>query len=104
MKRRYFFSFQVKFIIILIALMTVSFFTTWYMVRDITRSITMNEKEAKLVGLTHILNSRLGPGTYDDILRQRGADSATREEKIQILNEALTDITKEYRNGKSFTG
>ncbi|MDR0656194.1 MAG: response regulator [Treponema sp.] len=53
----------------------------------------LGEKEAKLLGIAVVLDKYLGDDTYDDILRRRGAESASREEKIAVLNRELAAVT-----------
>lgn len=50
------------------------------------------EKQQKLFGVTRILDRYL-EGTYDDILNQKIANPLTREERIGILNRALSEYT-----------
>jgi signal transduction histidine kinase/ActR/RegA family two-component response regulator len=57
-----------------------------------SRSV-LSEKQDKLLGITVVLDKYLGNDTYDDILRRRGAESASREEKIAVLNRELAYIT-----------
>jgi signal transduction histidine kinase/ActR/RegA family two-component response regulator len=95
MKRSFFYSIQGKIIFILLFVMTITFLTTWYMVRYVTQTILLEEKGSKLLGLTGLLNSRLGDDSYDDILQRNGAVSLSREEKIDILNRELRDVTDE---------
>jgi signal transduction histidine kinase/ActR/RegA family two-component response regulator len=95
MKRSFLYSIQGKIIFILFFIMSITFFTTWYMVRYVTQTILLDEKGSKLLGLTGILNSRLGSDSYDDILQRNGAASASREEKIAVLNRELRDVTDE---------
>ncbi|MDR1977510.1 MAG: response regulator [Synergistaceae bacterium] len=55
----------------------------------------MNEKSDGLLKITKVLEKRLAPGGYDALFREAGAESATREEKIAVLNRALRDVTDE---------
>ncbi|WP_245534726.1 ATP-binding protein [Treponema primitia] len=95
MKRSFFYSIQGKIIFILLFIMTITFLTTWYMVRYVTQTLVLNEKGSKLLGLTEILNSRLGADSYDAILERNGASAASREAKIAVLNRELRDSTDE---------
>lgn len=89
------FSFQHKVILLLILFMNAPFFITGYMAKDLTEQTILREKEVYLQGLTQILNSRLGPGGYAAILQQAGAQDASREVKIRVLNHALAASTDE---------
>ena len=95
MRKKFFSSFQGKFISILLVFIIVSSFTTWYLVRYVSQSIMLKEKEDKLLSITEILKNHFGDGSYDDILRQHRAESASDEKKLRILNEELKDITDE---------
>ncbi|MFP3043859.1 ATP-binding protein [Treponema primitia] len=95
MKRSFFYTIQGKIIFILLFIMTITFLTTWYMVRYVTQTLVLNEKGDKLLGLTGILNSRLGADSYDAILERNGASEASREAKIAVLNRELRDSTDE---------
>ncbi|MDR1447206.1 MAG: response regulator [Treponema sp.] len=53
----------------------------------------LGEKQDKLLGIAVVLDKCLGDDTYDDILRRRGAESASREEKIAALNRELAAVT-----------
>ncbi len=87
------FSFQRKVLLVLLLLMNLPFILTGYLAKNLTETMVMQEKEGKLLAFTHILDARLEPGGYDAILRRRGAENASREEKIAILNQELGGIT-----------
>ncbi len=90
MKKRFSFSFQQKVIIGLLLLMSIPFFLTGYLAKNLSENTILQEKEEKLLAFTRILDSRLDPGGYDALLRQHGAENATREEKIRALCRALS--------------
>ncbi len=87
MKR--FFSFKNRLILLVLLLLNIPFFLTWYIAKNQTESTVMQEKSAKLITLTKILDSHLGPDGFEGILKQHGAENAPREEKIKIINSAL---------------
>ena len=95
MKKYFSFSFQHKVILALVLFMNVPFFFTGYMAKNLTETTTLHEKENKLLALTRVLDTRLGPGGFDAILLRAGAENASREEKIRVLNQALAAITDE---------
>jgi signal transduction histidine kinase/CheY-like chemotaxis protein len=95
LKRSFFFSFQGKVFFALFLLLSVPGIATWYMVRYVTGNILLNEKSDGLLKITKVLEKRLAPGGYDALFREAGAESATREEKIAVLNRALRDVTDE---------
>jgi two-component system sensor histidine kinase HydH len=103
MKKRFFlYSFQGRMLFLIMLCMTVFFFATWYMARYMSQTIMRGEKESKLMGYARMMSGHFGPGSYDDILRRYGAESASREEQIAILNRELRDITE--RTAMSFPG
>jgi signal transduction histidine kinase len=53
----------------------------------------LQEKEANLMTLARVLNSRLDEGGYSAILEAAGAESADRAEQIRVLNQALEKAT-----------
>ncbi|MDR1916950.1 MAG: response regulator, partial [Synergistaceae bacterium] len=95
MKRSFFFSFQGKVFFVLFLLLSVPGIATWLMVRYVTGNVMLNEKSDGLLKISKVLEKRLIPGGYDEILREAGAESASREEKIAVLNRALRDVTDE---------
>ncbi|MDR2161342.1 MAG: response regulator [Desulfovibrio sp.] len=78
--------------------MNVPFLVTGYMAKNLTQSMIMQEKEAKLLSLCKVLASRLEDGGYDAILARDHARDANREEKIRILNTALKEATDDVGN------
>jgi signal transduction histidine kinase/AmiR/NasT family two-component response regulator/HPt (histidine-containing phosphotransfer) domain-containing protein len=65
------------------------------MVRYVSQDMFLSQKGEHLMSLARMLDQRLGAEGYDGILREAGAESATREEKIAVLNRALNDATEE---------
>ena len=59
------------------------------------------EKQNKLFGMTRILDQNLN-GAYEDILLRHQAQSASREEKIAVLNRELQSYTDEV--AKAYPG
>jgi two-component system sensor histidine kinase AtoS len=53
----------------------------------------LDEKKAKLAAIAYIVDANLGEGGFDRILSERGALDASREQKIEILSQALTGLT-----------
>ncbi|WP_310601418.1 ATP-binding protein [Desulfobulbus sp.] len=87
------FSFQQKVLLLLVLLMNLPFLLTGYMAKSLMETTIMREKDAKLLAFTHILDARLDSGGYEAILRRHGAENASREKKIAVLNEELRGIT-----------
>ncbi|SBW08921.1 putative Histidine kinase [uncultured delta proteobacterium] len=102
MKRGFSLPFQYKAIFAFLLLMNLSFFVTGYMAKTLAENTILREKEDKLLTLTRVLDARLDPGGYAELLRQQGAEHATREEKIHVLNRLLKDTTDEV--GRSAPG
>jgi two-component system, NtrC family, sensor histidine kinase AtoS len=86
------------FLSVLIPILALSFFVK----EEITKSI-LREKEDKLFGLAKQLDEYL-EGTFDDILREKGALGKPREEKIAVLNERLWTITDFVASGNAGVG
>lgn len=95
MKKLLSFSFQHKIILILVLLVNVPLFLTGYVAKDLMEETILAEKENKLLALTRVLDANLEPGGYAAILQRAGAENASREEKIHILNQALNKISDE---------
>jgi signal transduction histidine kinase/CheY-like chemotaxis protein/HPt (histidine-containing phosphotransfer) domain-containing protein len=94
-KRFFWYSFQGRILFSILLCMTVFFAVTWYMVRYVSRDILLREKGDKLLGYARVLEALFGPGTYDDILRDFGAEDASWEEKLRLLNRELREITEQ---------
>ncbi len=56
---------------------------------NLVENALLSEKENKLLSITHVLDSMLGPKGFDGILQKYHATEASREEKIAILNSEL---------------
>jgi len=70
--------------------MTISLATSWFVISFTSQSIMTAEKGDKLLTIAGMLDISLGMRSYDDILIANGAEGATREEKIAVLNRALS--------------
>lgn len=77
-------------------------FLSSYVRTEVSRRI-VEEKEDKLFGLARQLDNHL-EGTFDDILEQYDALSATRETQIAILNRELRGITDFVASGNPGVG
>jgi signal transduction histidine kinase/ActR/RegA family two-component response regulator len=85
-------SIQGRMYLIFFLFMAVSLLIIRYITGYINYSV-MEEKRAKLLGITVILDKEMGPRDYDGILRRRGAFYGSRAEKIAALNEELSEVT-----------
>lgn len=90
-----YFSFQHRAFVILVLLMTIPFILTGYMAKNFAETQRIEEKESKLVAFATILDAHLGEEGFTGLLRAHDAELAPRDEKIAILNKALTHITEE---------
>ncbi len=104
MKKMFSIPFRHKVIIVLLLLMNVPFFLAGYMAKGLTETTILREKEDKLLALTRVLDARLGPGGFDALLRQRGAENDPREDKIRILNQALREATEQVSTASAGLG
>jgi signal transduction histidine kinase len=89
MKRFFLYSMQGKIIALLLLFMTISLGASWFTVHYTSQTIMTGEKEDKLMAFAAFLDINLGERGYDDILAEAGAQNASREEKIAVLNSQL---------------
>jgi two-component system sensor histidine kinase AtoS len=89
------FSLKRRAILALLLLMNLLFLFTGYVSTSMIEQAVLEEKGAKLLAVTHILNRHLGPGGFAAILKRYEAENLSRDEKVAVLNEALRDITDE---------
>ncbi len=60
---------------------------------DLVEDALTHEKENKLLTITRVLDSFLGPGGFDEILVKKNATDLSPHEKVMELNKYLRDIT-----------
>ena len=84
-----------KTIIILALLLCIPYISIWYIASYVNEDIFYEQKRDSLMAFTRVLDSRLVPGGYDEILANAGMQNATRDEQIAALNEALREDTDE---------
>jgi len=70
--------------------MTISLLGSFFVVRTMSQNIMTSEKANKLLLIASLLDFRLGDQDYEDILIEYGAENASRDEKIAVLNNALS--------------
>ena len=93
---RYFLrSIQGRIIGILIIFMTIMLLMSIYTTRYMSQVVMTREKEGKLLGIAEYMDRKLGEGDYDDIIADANAESASKEEKVAVLNQALREMTDE---------
>jgi signal transduction histidine kinase/AmiR/NasT family two-component response regulator len=95
MKRFFLYSTQGRIIASLLLFMTISLAASWFTLHYMTQKIMAEEKSEKLMAFAAFLDVNLGDRDYDDILAAHGAQDASREEKVAILNGELRAITDE---------
>ncbi len=98
------FSFQQKVLFVLLLLMNLPFLLTWYMAKNLTETVVMQEKEDKLLAFARVLDARLGPDGYEGILRRHGAENAASKDKIAVLNRELAEITDDVASASPGLG
>jgi len=94
MKSLFSLSLRQKAILALLCI-NVPFFLMGYLAKNLTESMILTEKGNKLLAFARMLDIHLGPGGYAAVLLREGAENASREEKIQVLNQALGKGTDE---------
>ncbi len=77
----------------LLILVNVPFVFVAFLGLDLVKNALTHEKENKLVAITRVLDSFLGPGGFQEILEKNHSDSFSRQDKISELNNYLRDIT-----------
>ena len=90
MRRFFFHSVQGRIMAILLFFMTISLLGSFFVVRTMSQNIMSSEKANKLLLTAGLLDFQLGDRSYEDILLEHGAEDASREEKIAVLNRELS--------------
>ncbi len=86
-------SWQVRVTFILLVLVNLPFLFVAQISMNLVENALLSEKENKLLSITHVLDSMLGPKGFDGILQKYHATEAARDEKIAILNSELKIIS-----------
>ncbi len=86
-------SWQLRVTFILLVLVNLPFLFVAQISMNLVENALLSEKENKLLSITHVLDSMLGPKGFDGILQKYHATEADREEKIAILNSELKVIS-----------
>ncbi|MDR3318076.1 MAG: hypothetical protein LBS99_01415, partial [Clostridiales bacterium] len=99
-------AFYIIALIILTVFLTVPFIATAYIVRYFSEEVFYEQQKSELLSYARILNTRLGPDGYEGILADAGKSGAevTKEEKIKVLNEALTPDTDQIASASAGLG
>ncbi len=88
--KKFRFSWQFKVSVILLLAVNVPFILVARLGMEIVENALLSEKQNKLLSITHVLDSMLGPKGFDGILEQNNALNASKKEKINILNANLS--------------
>ncbi|MDR1490578.1 MAG: response regulator [Desulfovibrio sp.] len=91
--KAFFSSLRGKALLVILLVMNIPFWLTAHLANTAVRRMLLQEKEAKLMSLARVLDNDLDPGGFTALLRKNGAENASREEKILILNRELREIT-----------
>ncbi|MDR2799667.1 MAG: response regulator [Desulfovibrio sp.] len=91
--KAFFSSLRGKALLVILLVMNIPFWLTAHLANTEVRRMLLQEKEAKLMSLARVLDNNLNPGGFTALLRKNGAENASREEKILILNRELREIT-----------
>ncbi|MDR3175697.1 MAG: response regulator [Desulfovibrio sp.] len=91
--KAFFSSLRGKALLVILLVMNIPFWLTAHLANTEVRGMLLQEKEAKLMSLARVLDNDLDPGGFTALLRKNGAENASREEKIRILNQELREIT-----------
>ncbi len=83
-------SWQFKVSVILLLVVNVPFIFAARLGMEMVENALLSEKENKLLSIAHVLDSMLGPKGFDGILEENRALTATKENKIKILNLVLS--------------
>ena len=84
-----------KTMLILALCLCVPFISIWYIMSFVNENIFFEQKRDSLLSFAKVLDTQLTQGGYEEILAEAGMADADREDKIRILNEALSKITDE---------
>ena len=85
--------FRRKILAALVICLAIPLLAIWHVVQYLNKDIFYEQKKDNLISIALMLNTQLDEGGYDSILIKAGAEHASREEKIAILNKALCDAT-----------
>ena len=93
-----------KTIIILALFLCIPYIAIGYIVGNVNEEIFYEQKRDSLLTYTRVLDSRLGPGGYDVILKDAGMKDGSREEQLLALNDALREMTDEVASSSAGLG
>ncbi len=86
-------SWQIRVSLLLLILVNLPFLFVAQISMNLVEDALLSEKENKLLSITHVLDSMLGPKGFDGILQKYNALDASADEKRAILNTELQAIS-----------
>ncbi len=93
MRKSRFLSFRYKVILTLLVLINLPFILVYQLGLELIEDVLTHEKENKLMSITRVLDTYLGPDGFDEILIKANAQNLPRESKIAVINKVLRSVT-----------
>jgi two-component system sensor histidine kinase HydH len=81
-----------RLLLLIILVAGIPFVFSGYLIARTSINAMVAEKQQKLFGAARMLDTQLA-GSYEDILRRRGAETSDRQVKVEILNNELARFT-----------
>lgn len=98
MREYWFKSLRGRMILTALIIVNIPLLIVGFVMKNSAEQSLLDEKKSKLAAIAILLDSRLGPGGFEEILIQHGALAQSRGEQIHILNQALIKTTDEFAN------
>ncbi len=95
-------SVRYRFLLTVLIFINIAFITIGYVGYNLLKDALIVERGENLLSITHILDSYLPEGGYDELLAEAGLNYATDEAQLEYLNSRLHDISE--RIGSSSEG
>ncbi len=86
-------TWQFKISVVLLLIVNIPMLVVAQLGMKMVQDTLFSEKESKLMSITHVLDSMLGPQGFDGILKNHNALQAKREDQIKILSDELTKFS-----------
>ncbi len=86
-------TFHVGTFVVLIICLAIPLIASWFVVQYLTSGFFYQQQRDHLISVANMLDTQLGEGGYDALLEEAGAEEASRDEQIAILNDALEEAT-----------
>ncbi|MDH7479996.1 MAG: two-component system sensor histidine kinase AtoS, partial [Syntrophomonadaceae bacterium] len=101
--RRQLFNLNVSLTLIMMLVIMLTIVSAGLLLMRDAKQALLEEKQNKLFSYALMLDEMM-PGTFDQILQEKGLASATREEKINALNQKLSPVTDQIAGLESGVG